>query len=185
MLLCLMGRNATSPPQPGERFGRWTVTGEPTWYDDTHRAVPCRCDCGTERTVLVQALRRKDRDCPSCGCWRREQSSAQAKQQWTTHGRAAHGHSDPLYRLWLRIKKRCHDPKAHNYRWYGARGISVWEPWRHDAGAFITYIEQNLGPRPEGMSLDRRNNDGNYEPGNLRWATQLEQVRNRRPRSSS
>jgi hypothetical protein len=61
----------------------------------------------------------------------------------------------------------------------------VWGPWRHDAGAFIAYIEQNLGPRPGGMSLDRRNNDGNYEPGNLRWATASEQVRNSRRFSSS
>ena len=117
----------------------------------------------------------------SCGCLKREQVATLAQRTLTTHGRAA-GNKDPLYRLWLRINKRCYDTSAHNYRWYGARGISVWEPWRHDAGAFIEYVEQNLGPRPEGMTLDRTDNDGNYEPGNLRWADWLTQARNRRPR---
>ena len=78
------------------------------------------------------------------------------------------------------MRKRCTNPKAHNYQYYGGRGISVYEPWRHDAGAFITWIEENIGPRPEGMSIDRIDNDGDYEPGNLRWATHSQQVRNRR-----
>lgn len=110
----------------------------------------------------------------SCGCWKREDLATRKPR--TTHGQR----HNPLYQLWLRINRRCHDPQAHNYRWYGARGINVWGPWRHDAGAFIAYIEQTLGPRPAGMSLDRENNDGNYEPGNLRWATAVEQARNRR-----
>lgn len=56
----------------------------------------------------------------------------------------------------------------------------MWEPWRTDAGAFINWMLANLGPRPAGMSLDRIDNDGDYEPGNLRWATQAEQNNNKR-----
>ncbi len=150
--------------------------------DPGHRAVQCRCDCGTERAVLVFALR--NGNSPSCGCIKRELAvTLVSETRWKeSHGRAAGG-KDPLYRLWLRINRRCHDQAAHNYRWYGARGISVWPGWRHDAGAFIAYIESELGPRPEDRypsgwpvySLDRIDNDGNYEPGN----TQIQQVRKR------
>lgn len=86
------------------------------------------------------------------------------------------------------MNSRCHNPKADNYRWYGGRGIKVSDEWRRDAGAFISYVEQTIGPRPGGKTpggaweytLDRIRNDGNYEPGNLRWATAREQSANRR-----
>lgn len=134
--------------------------------------------------MLVQSLRRTDRTTPSCGCWRRERTATIVTE---TRWKGSHGRSkDPLYKLWLRINRRCHDPSAHNYRWYGARGIKVWEPWRHDAGLFIDWIEQNLGPRPSPEhSINRIDNDGDYEPGNLDWATALQQARNRRPRSGA
>ena len=96
------------------------------------------------------------------------------------HGRS--GPKDPLYIMWKNVKQRCFNPKHTAYRWYGGRGISVWEPWRTDADAFITYIEENLGPRPKGCSIDRIDNDGDYAPGNLRWATRKEQVANSRNR---
>jgi hypothetical protein len=168
-----------------ERYGRWTVIGEPTPVragSQMRPAVPCRCDCGTERLVLVQSLTRKDRANPSCGCWRREQSATQARQQFTRHGKARASGKDPLYLLWKRVMRRCYDPTTHNYRWYGGRGIGVFEPWRTDAGAFIDWIEQNLGPRPSPRhSINRVDNDGDYEPGNLDWATPLQQVHNSRP----
>jgi hypothetical protein len=91
---------------------------------------------------------------------------------------------DPFYRLWQRINRRCYDSNAHNYRWYGAKGVTVWEDWRQDAGAFITYVERELGPRPSPQhSIDRFPPDANYEPGKIRWATPLEQARNRRARA--
>ena len=138
--------------------------------------MPCRCDCGVERDVLVFALR--NGKSASCGCLKAE---AVATLVQRTRWKDSHGRSrDPLYALWKAIRKRCHNPKAHNYEWYGGRGISVYGPWRQDAGAFITWIEENLGPRPEGMSIDRIDNDGDYAPGNVRWATQTEQVHNAR-----
>jgi hypothetical protein len=126
----------------------------------------------------VFALRNGDSQ--SCGCWKAERTRTIVSE---TRWKDSHGRSkDPLYRLWGRIRKRCENPQTHNYRWYGGRGIKVCEEWQQDAGAFIAYIEQVLGPRPSPQhSIDRIDNDGDYEPGNLRWATQTEQVHNSRP----
>src|SRR6266487_646911 len=169
----------TQPPQSGERFGRWLVTGK-SFMSRGHRFVPCVCDCGTKQYVLVFSLR--NGSSLSCGCWRRERSATIVSEtRWKdSHGLSKH----PLYLKWKRILRRCYNPKAHNYRWYGGRGIGMCEEWYNDAGAFIRYIEKELGPKPSPQhSLDRKNNDGDYEPGNLRWATPKEQAQNRRPRS--
>jgi hypothetical protein len=74
--------------------------------------------------------------------------------------------------------QRCENPGHDNYRYYGAKGRSVCERW-HDVRLFVEDIKRDLGQRPEGMTLDRINNNGNYEPGNVRWATAAEQVANR------
>lgn len=84
--------------------------------------------------------------------------------------------SGPVYRAWIHMRERCWNPKCHAFKNYGARGISVCERWAHDFSAFAI----DMGPRPAGHSLDRIDNDGNYEPDNCRWATPTEQVRNRR-----
>ena len=77
---------------------------------------------------------------------------------------------------------RCYDETQSQYHNYGARGIEVFSDWRNDSCAFIEWVEENLGTRPEGMTLDRINNDGNYVPGNLRWATAKQQTNNQRRR---
>jgi hypothetical protein len=77
------------------------------------------------------------------------------------------------------MMQRCYNPKQESYRNYGARGIAVCEDW-HDVREFVRWVSENLGPRPEGASFDRINNDGNYEPGNVQWATWKEQTANRR-----
>lgn len=81
----------------------------------------------------------------------------------------------PLYMTWLGMKQRCHNPKSRNFKWYGARGIAVCRRWRESFLAFVG----DVGPRPGGTTIDRINVDGNYEPGNVRWATALQQNRNR------
>ena len=79
---------------------------------------------------------------------------------------------------------RCENPDSRSYGNYGGRGISVYPDW-HDVTAGVAWIDAKLGPRPEGCSLDRIDNDGNYEPGNVRWATALQQAGNRRTRRLS
>lgn len=84
---------------------------------------------------------------------------------------------DPEYRAWERMKRRCYDNKFDSYPYYGGRGITVYEPWHNDYEAFLAHV----GKRPSsGHSLDRIDNDKGYEPGNVRWATSLEQKNNRR-----
>ena len=90
-----------------------------------------------------------------------------------THGMTHTG----VYRSWFAMRDRCEDPKAVSYKWYGGRGIKVCDAWQD----FLTFY-RDMGDRPDGMTLDRINPDGNYEPGNCRWATAKEQAANKRKR---
>jgi len=93
----------------------------------------------------------------------------------------------PLHEAWRNILRRCEDPTSKRYADWGGRGIKVHEPW-HDFRVFVEDVLAEIGPRPEGRypsgmpryTLDRRNNNGHYEPGNIQWATAFVQVRNRR-----
>ncbi len=134
----------------------------------------CRCDCGAITEVAathLQEVLKGSRGTHSCGCQRR--ASAAARQ--TTHG-----HSDtPEYAIWRSMITRCGTKSDTNYHKYGARGIRVCEAWLGPAGfmAFITHA----GWRPnKRMSIDRKNNDGNYEPGNVHWTSAASQAMNRR-----
>lgn len=157
----------------GERFGRWLVLSYAgmckaggTWL--------CRCDCGVERIVSSQGLRRSSTT--SCGC---------AKAQAIGVKKTIHGHSPKrgksrVYRIWRHMIRRCHSPNEHNFRFYGGRGISVCERWRTSFVNFLTDMGEPPTPK---HSIDRTNNNGNYEPGNCQWETQGRQNRNRRHRS--
>lgn len=85
----------------------------------------------------------------------------------------------PSYHRWYNVVARCHNPHHPAYANYGGRGISVCPDWQ-DPAAFLKYLDDVLGPCPVGRSLDRIDNDGDYEPGNIRWATHSEQARNQR-----
>jgi hypothetical protein len=126
----------------------------------------CVCDCGTERVVSGNRLRRGGS--VSCGCAARD---ALIKRN-TKHGLSG----TRAYQTWKHIKNRCFNPRADNYRHYGGRGISIHENWRENFPAFYA----DMGDPPSGLSIDRINVDGNYEPGNCRWATPLTQTANRR-----
>lgn len=156
--------------EPGRRYGRLVVIGE-IESDLTGHYMRVRCDCGELKTVRLSAM--TTGNTLSCGCLRRETSSRLGLEWNVKHRLSEH----PLYKTWCDMVARCERPGHTSYRRYGARGIRVFERW-HDVGAFIADIEATIGPRPDGMSLDRIDNDGNYEPGNVRWATWKQQARN-------
>lgn len=150
----------------GQTFGRWMVAsyaGNKGWI--------CRCECGTEKRVNADNLKAgKSR---SCGCLSVEVSRA----AFTKHGNAQAQKVTPEYRAWQGMKDRCLNPKSERYADYGGRGITVWAGWVSDFAYFLACV----GPRPSSRhSLDRIEVNAGYEPGNVRWATDVEQNRNRR-----
>ena len=156
----------------GKRFGRLVVLREgPRYESDGHRRWFCRCDCGEERLIAASSLRKKVT--VSCGCWMRAIGGAANSR----HKHARHGRVTPEYRAWVGMITRCYNPKCANYSDYGGRGIKVCDEWRHSFEEFVAHI----GFRPSRKhSIDRIDNDKGYEPGNARWATKPEQMRNRR-----
>lgn len=149
----------------GQSFGRWTVSsyaGDASWS--------CLCECGTERNVPGFSLR--SGISKSCGCLAAESASSRLLK----HGHARIGNTTPEYRAWAAARERCTNPNKKNWHRYGGRGIRMCDEWMASFEAFLEYI----GARPSSVhSLDRYpNNDGNYEPGNVRWATPEQQGRN-------
>ena len=153
----------------GLRFGKLTVLHrEPkTW---SNRAFwRCLCDCGEVAIKMGKYL--KCGDTKSCGC---TQSAMRAAGN-PKYGGAARRDHPREYTIWRSMKSRCLTPSSSNYRFYGGRGVTVCDRWRDDFMAFMA----DMGPCPGGLTLDRINPHGNYEPGNCRWVTHAENVRNR------
>lgn len=165
-------RDAWMPPI-GARFGRLIVQ-DPSHRVNGRRKILCLCDCGQSSAVEPQSL--KTSNTRSCGCLRREAGVARGRSS-RVHGLWNH----PLFKIWDGMCRRCHDPENRRYGDYGARGITVWEPWRASPTEFVSWVEVELGPRPAGHTLDRVDNDSGYQPGNLRWASWITQNNNRRP----
>jgi hypothetical protein len=153
----------------GEKFGRLLVVAR---KERRKRFIYflCRCDCGTEKIIRADCL--YTGNTTSCGCFLRENRG----QSQRTHGMSA-THRTVEYDAWAHMIRRCHTPTTHNYANYGGRGISVCERWRYSFENFLA----DMGERPSPKhSLDRRDNNGNYEPANCRWATPIEQGNNTR-----
>lgn len=150
----------------GMKFGRLTVLRRSEARLDGNKAVwHCICECGTAREVLGTSLR--SGQTTSCGCYKSDWSVA----RFTKHGME----TTPTYTTWQSMLTRCHNPKNKAYSRYGGRGIVVCDKWRY---SFINFYK-DMGTKPDGMSLDRIDNDGNYEPGNCRWADAYTQANNK------
>lgn len=156
--------------QPGDQFGDWTVIKRVANYK-RERAYLCRCKCGREKVIPSQKLRLKS-ECKMC-----KECSYDAFKKHGDSQQSRRGRRHSLYIAWDNMLRRCENKKHPQYRLYGGRGISVCEEW-HDYEIFREWCLKN-GWR-KGLSLDRINNDGNYEPSNCRWTTQKIQVRNSR-----
>jgi len=164
-----------SSPRPriqiGEKFTRWMVV-EDCSIPGERRKYRCRCECGAEKIVDGPSLRIGASR--SCGCL----IGDTAKRVRTKHGDNRGNKPVPEYVAWTSMKNRCTNPNCERYEIYGGRGITVCARWMESYAAFLEDVGRRPGPE---YSLDRYpDNDGNYEPGNVRWATREQQRANQR-----
>ena len=154
----------------GMKFGRLTVIERTENSESGKTRWLCRCDCGKE--IVVCGCNLKNNHTQSCGCIHHEVVS----RVFGTH----HMSQSRIYSIWVNIKTRCLNHKAVNYHNYGGRGITICNEWQNDFQAFYDYVSKLEHFNEKGYSLDRINNNGNYEPNNLRWADLKTQSRNTR-----
>jgi hypothetical protein len=151
------------PVKIGDVFSKLTVVAEVRV--EGRKRFTCVCACGKITTPTASDL--VTGNTKSCGCLRGQSN--------ITHGDCKNRKDSSLYKRWQHMKSRCLNPNNKRYADYGGRGIQICEEWL----SFSNY-KRDVGNPPEGCSLDRINNDGNYEPSNVRWATSKEQSNNRR-----
>ena len=157
---------AKQSPMIGQRFSKLEVLGFSGITKYGLLIWRCRCDCGKESDITNEGLvsgRTK-----SCGCWARENLI----NRTTVHGL----HRHPLYSVWWAMKDRCYKSNHKAYHRYGGRGITVCEEWLNDFKNFYDWAIKKGYRR--GLTIERENNDGNYEPNNCKWTTMDEQVQN-------
>lgn len=166
------GGKKMKPPRvdlTGRRVGRLVVKSYLGIDERSKRSTwACVCDCGASTNVTHCSLARASTQ--SCGCLNREVASSKA----TRHGGARRGQKTRAFMIWQGMIARCTNPSRPEYHQYGGAGIVVCERWTTSFEAFLV----DMGNPPKGMSIDRIDGSGNYEPGNCRWATAAQQVRN-------
>lgn len=155
----------------GKVYGRLAVVSFAGIVSGGMSSWLCRCECGTEKTVrisLLQSGRTK-----SCGCLQKQSRFTHT----CTHGATAvHSEVRMEYGNWSTMKSRCYNPNSDRFHTHGARGIIVCERWKNS----FQYFLDDMGKKPPHMTLERVNNDGNYEPSNCVWATSKQQANNKR-----
>lgn len=151
--------------QVGDKIHRLTLIGEP-FYLRGRQTVVCACDCGAITVVRVGRLFQEKEPTRSCGCHSREHSTS-------------HGQTDSrINRIWRAMKTRCSNPRTVGYANYGGRGIAVCREWKESFVAFRDWSIAN--GYADTMEIDRKDNDGNYEPSNCRWVTHKKNANNKR-----
>lgn len=153
----------------GKRFGRLIVIRR-AGHQSRHITWLCKCDCGAMATVCGNHL--PNGHTQSCGCFDREQR----RDRLITHGAFVGGKESLTHNSWRLMLARCYDLKCKSFSDYGGRGIKVCARWRHSFENFLA----DMGERPEGTTIDRKDNDGNYCKTNCRWAGPLQQSNNSR-----
>lgn len=151
-------------PMEGKKFGRWTVISRDERPNKRRVYWICRCDCGTEKSVIGDSLRSGVSN--SCGCYHKDQLSNHRLS------------NTRLYGKFQNMKDRCYNEKSQSYKNYGDRGIRICDEWLNDFQAFHDWAIAN-GYR-KGLSIDRIDNMGNYEPSNCQWTDVKTQSNNRR-----
>lgn len=149
----------------GEKYGMLKVVSfsRRTIVDNVYKNYyNCLCDCGKSAEILSYNL--LSGNSFSCGCLHTKHSC----------------HSHPIYSNYNQIMQRCYNVESKHYPNYGARGIVLFDEWIDHPDKFIEYVEKELGPKLKGYSIDRKDNDQGYLPGNIRWATPQEQCQNTR-----
>lgn len=165
----------------GKRFGRLTVIERAKRYKTNSGKrgtyYVCQCDCGNIVTVIANHLTTGHTQ--SCGCAHTEQTEV-----WKTfnlsHGRSRESAKSKSYARWMQIKQRCYNPNDIDYKYYGARGIKMWDGWVNNPTAFCEYVEALDNYADANTTIDRIDPNKDYEPNNLRWITLAEQQRNKR-----